>query len=159
VTPHPEEKRSILVAYFEAVAAETIVPAARLFVGEIFLGDGSDAYRVDWNVVAWAIQNLTRLDDDELRAHYSKLGGIAAVAADAFEGRLPSGISVTEAWAWGAELAAASGLDEQRVLVAEMLARLSSLEARYLVQLIVGDFQIGLDATDIDAAVAARHPR
>lgn len=159
VTPHREEKRSILVAYFEAVGAETIIPAARLFVGEIFPGDDSGRYRIDWKVVGRAIQNLTRMDDDELRARCFKLGEISAVAAEAFAGRLPSGIAVTEAWAWCDELATASEPEEQLVLVAEMLARLSSLEARYLVQLIIGDFQVGLDAADIDAAVAARRPR
>jgi hypothetical protein len=159
VTPHREEKRSILVAYFEAVGAETIVPAARMFVGEILPGNDSGRYRLDPNVVARAIQSLTRMDDDDLRARSSKLGEISAVAAEAFAGRLPSGMSVTEAWEWGEDLAASPEPDEQLVLVAEMLARLSSLEAGYLVQLVVGDFQIGLDAADIDAAVAARRPR
>jgi ATP-dependent DNA ligase len=114
---------------------------------------------VDWQIVAQVIQGLTRMSDEHLRARCSTLGDIAAVAADAFAGRLPSGISVVEVAAWAEELAAASEPDDERDLVSGMLARLSSLEACYLVQLIVGDFQIGLDAADIDAAVAARQPR
>ena len=159
VTPHREEKRAILVAYFEAVAAETISPATRMFVGEIFPRDDSAARWIDGPIVAQAIQGLTRMNDESLRDRYAKLGDIASVAADAFAGRLPSGISVVEVAAWAEELAAASDPDGERDLVSGMLARLSSLEAWYLVQLIVGDFKIGLDAADIDAAVRARQPR
>ena len=159
VTPHREEKRAILVAYFEAVAAETISPAARMFVGEIFPRDDAAARWIDWQIVAQAIQGLTRMNDESLRERYTKLGDIASVAADAFAGRLPSGISVVEVAAWAEALAAASDPDGERDLVSGMLARLSSLEAWYLVQLIVGDFQVGLDAADIDAAVRARPAR
>jgi hypothetical protein len=159
VTPHREDKRAILVAYFEAVAAETIAPAARMFVGEIVPRDDPGTHRVDWRVVAQAIQGLTRMRPDELRIRCTKLGDIASVAADAFAGRLPSGISVADVAAWAEELAAASEADDTRDLVSWMLARLSSLEAGYLVQLIVGEFQIGLDLGDIEAAVAARQPR
>ena len=159
VTPHREEKRAILVAYFEAVAAETIAPATRMFVGEIFPRHDPGAHRIDWEIIAQAIQGLTRMSNESLRARCTKLGDIAAVAADAFAGRLPSGISVAEVAAWAEELAAASDSDDERDLVSGMLARLSSLEACYLIQLIVGDFQIGLDAADINAAVAARQPR
>ena len=159
VTPHREEKRAILVAYFEAVAAETIAPATRMFVGEIFPSDGSAPRWVDWEVVAQAIQGVTRMSDESLRARCSKLGDIASVAADAFAGRLPSGIAVVEVADWAAELAGAFEPEDERELVSGMLARLSSLEACYLVQLIVGDFQIGLDVGDIESAVAARQPR
>jgi len=159
VTPHREEKRGILVAYFEAVAAETIAPATRMFVGAIFPRDDSSAHWIDRQIVAEAIQGLTRMNDESLRASRTKFGDIASVAAEAFAGRLPSGISVVEVAGWAEALAAASDPDGERDLVSGMLARLSSLEAWYLVQLIVGDFQIGLDAADIAAAVAARQPR
>jgi len=58
---------------------------------------------------------------------------------------------------WANDLTAAADAEAQRRLVGEMLARLSSLEARYVVQLIVGDLDIGLDATDIEGALEARH--
>lgn len=159
VTPHREEKRAILVAYFEAVAAETIGPATRMFVGEIFPRESPPGHWIEGAIVAQAIQRLTRMSDERLRARCTKLGDIASVAAEAFAGRLPSGISVAETAAWAEELAASTEPDDERDLVSGMLARLSSLEACYLVQLIVGDFQIGLELRDIEAAVAARQPR
>ena len=77
---------------------------------------------------------------------------MASVAADVFAGRLPSGIAMSEVAGWAADLAAATEPDVQRRLVGEMLARLSSMEARYVVQLIVGELDIGLEPADVDGA-------
>jgi len=60
---------------------------------------------------------------------------------------------------WADGLVAATDPDVQRRRVGDMLARLSSLEARYIVQLIVGELEIGLDPADVEGAVAARHAR
>jgi len=81
---------------------------------------------------------------------------IASVAADVFAGRLPSGIAMRDVGGWADDLAAATGADAQQNLVGQMLARLSSLEARYVVQLIVGGLDIGLGPEDIEGALAAR---
>jgi len=63
---------------------------------------------------------------------------------------------MSEVDGWANDLAATTDADAQRRLVGEMLARLSSLEARYVVQLIVGDLDVGLDSTDIEGALEAR---
>jgi DNA ligase-1 len=149
------EKRMLLDAYFEAVAEETIAPAARFFAGAFFpLEDGRPS-RVDRKLVIQAIQDLARIDLNDLRAR-TEPGALGDMAAEAFAGRLPSGIAVSEVSAWGEALAKASRPAACRALMREMLARTSSLEARYLVKLITGEFDIGVDPADVEAAVAAR---
>ncbi|HEX5076115.1 MAG TPA: hypothetical protein VFW03_23080 [Gemmatimonadaceae bacterium] len=150
------EKRAILDAYFVAVAEETVAPAARFFVGAFFPRTDPGTRRIEATIVADAIRDLARVDPDDLRGRRRKLRDMASVAADVFAGRLPSGIALTEVAGWADDLAAATEPDAQRRLVGEMLARLSSLEARYVIQLIVGELGIGLDGTDIDGALAAR---
>ena len=154
-TTSRSEKRAILDAYFVVVAEETVAPAARFFTGAFFPPTDSEAGRIEGTVVADAIRELARGASDGFRRR-KKPKDIASVAADVFAGRLPSGIALSEVAGWVDELAAATGADSQRRLVAAMLARLSSLEARYVVQLIVGDLDIGLHSTDIDGALAAR---
>jgi len=157
VTTNRAEKRAILDAYFEAVAEESVGPAARFFVGAFFPLPESATRRIDWTIVAEAIQDLTRMARDDVRARYRESGDIAAVAADAFAGRLPSGIAMSEVAAWSDDLVRATEADAQRRLVGEMVARLSSLEARYVVTLIVGELDIGVNASDVEGAVATRH--
>jgi DNA ligase-1 len=144
-------------AYFTAVAVESVAPAARLFVGEVFPTTGSGTPRIKWEIVVDAIQGLVRVGSSGLRRRCATLGDIGSVAAEVFAGRLPSGIAMSGVARWANDLVAATDPDVQRRLVADMLARLSSLEARYIVQLIVGELQIGLDPADVEAAVAARH--
>ncbi len=153
----PPEKRAILDAYFVAVAEESVPPAARFFVGAFFPPQGSGTRRIEWEIVVAAIQGLVRVGSNDIRRRCAKLGDIASVAAEVFAGRLPSGIAMSGVGGWADDLGAATDPDAQRRLVTDMLARLSSLEARYVVQLIVGELDIGLDTTDVEGAVAARN--
>jgi len=150
------EKRAILDAYFVAVAEETVVPAARFFAGAFFPPTESETRRIEGTLVADAIRELAPGASDGFPRRGKKPSDIASVAADVFAGRLPSGIAMSEVDGWANDLAATTDADAQRRLVGEMLARLSSLEARYVVQLIVGDLDVGLDSTDIERALEAR---
>ena len=149
----PVEKSALLGAYFEAVAYETLAPAARYFAGQLLPPDDPRAITVDRSLVEGAIEDLTRIAPDAFRTPGADLGDIAA---EAFAGRLPSGIAVVDVEAWAEELANAAENDERRVLVREMLARLSAIEARYVVKLVGGELRIGLTDEQIAEAVASR---
>lgn len=157
VTTNHAEKRALLDAYFETVAEESAEPAARFFVGALFPSPESETRRIEWSIVAEAIQDLTRMSLDDVHARYKESGDIGAVAADAFAGRLPSGIAMSEVAGWSDELAKATEPEVQRHVIGELLARLSSLEALYVVKLIVGELDIALDSVDVEAALATRY--
>ena len=152
----PVEKRALLDAYFEAVAYETLAPAARYFAGQLLPPDDPRAIVVDRSLVAGAIEDLTRIAPDAFRTRTSTDADLGDVAAEAFAGRLPSGIAVVDVEAWAENLANASENDARRVLVREMLARLSAIEARYIVKLVGGELRIGLTDEQIAEAVAKR---
>ena len=152
----PGEKSALLGAYFEAVAEETIAPAARYFAGKILPPDDPRTIGVGWSLMVDAIQELTRISPDEFRARYATDGDLGDVAAEAFAGRLPSGIAVVDIEAWANELANARDTETRRALVRDMLARLSALEARYIVKLMGGELEIGLTEAQIQEAVAQR---
>jgi DNA ligase-like protein len=153
----PPEKRAILDAYFVAVAEESVPPAARFFVGAFFPSTDAGTRRIEWEIVVDAIEGLVRGGSTGLRRRCAKLGDIGSVAAEVFAGRLPSGIAMSGVGGWADDLGAATDPDAQRRLVTDMLARLSSLEARYVVQLIVGELDIGLGPTDVAGAVETRY--
>jgi DNA ligase-1 len=152
----PLEKGALLRAYFEAVAHETLAPAARYFAGQLLPPDDPRAITVDRSLVAGAIEDLTRIAPDAFRTRSSADADLGDVAAEAFAGRLPSGIAVVDVEAWAENLANAVADDARRVLVREMLARLSAIEARYIVKLVGGELRIGLTDEQIAEAVASR---
>ena len=156
VAPDPSQKRLLLDAYFEQVAEETIAPAARFFAGAFIpLEDGKPG-GLDWNIVAQAVGDLARIDLDEVRERCSQAGDLGDVAAEAFAGRLPSGIAVSEVSVWGETVAFATAPARVQSLLRDMFARLSSMEARYLVNLISGELDLGIAPAQVEAAVAAR---
>jgi len=110
---------------------------------------------VDSSLIEEAIRDLSRLSTRALRARTRKHGDLAAVAADVFAGRLPSGLSIIDVSLWADDLADASDANERRTLLGEMFARLSALEGQYVVQLLGGALQIGVDEALIEEALAA----
>jgi DNA ligase-1 len=152
----PDEKRALLEAYFAAIADESVGPATRFFAGDIFAGSGT---RVSWRLIAKAIDELTRLNAGRRRTRRIVQGDLSSIAEEAFAGRLPSGVSVCEVDEWASALVAAQSAETQGELLYDMLARLNSMEAKYLVSLLCGELGIGMSREEIEAAVrAARAP-
>lgn len=148
------EKGALLEAYLSVVADDTLAPAARFFSGTIQpLRDGR-TIRVGWSIVIDAMRELTHIDPAKLRVRYAHSGDLGDLAGEVFAGRLPSGVSVAALAAWAGTLASAPGANARRALVRDMLARLSSLEAQYLVKLLGGKLRIGLEESQIEEAIA-----
>ena len=151
----PEDKQGLLDAYFAVVAEETVAPAARFFTGRL-VSTGDASIRVAESVVGDAIQKVGRIDLEDFRARCDRTGDLGEVAAEAFAGRLPSGLPVSEVGAWADDLGMAIGTRAERELIADMLAHLSSLEAQYVVRLLVGRFDVGVETADVELALARR---
>jgi len=146
---------SLLDAYFGAVAEESIAPATRYFLGSMFAVREKRRLVVDPSLIEQAIRDVTHLSTRAFRARTRTYGNLATVAADVFAGRLPSGLAIIDVALWADDLADASDATERRTFLSEMFARLSALEAQYVVQLLGGELQIGVDAALIEEALAA----
>jgi hypothetical protein len=153
-TNDPADRQALLEAYFAAVAAETVAPAARFFLGTIGSRNGETGPAVADETVIRAMQDLARMHPDELRERCRTAEDLGCVAAELFAGRLPSGLSMSEVASWGKQLRAARDEESRHTLVRDMLARLNSLEARYLVNLITGRLALGLDEATIEEVLA-----
>jgi DNA ligase-1 len=147
----------LLDAYFESIAAESVAPAIRFFAGEFL---GGPTTRIPWTLIAKAIQDLTRVNVSRRRARRIVQGDLSNAVAEAFAGRLPSGLSMSEVDEWSNELSAAGDAESQGPLIRDMLSRLSAMEAKYLVSLISGDLRIGMSRPQIEeVAATARRSR
>ena len=146
------DKVALLRSYFESVAAQTIGPAARFFVGRIL--PRHETIGVGPSLVVDAIQELTHISADEFRERYVKHGDLGDAAAEIFAGRLPSGIAVDDVMIWVDELATTPDPDARRLLVRDMFARLNGLEARYLVKLLGGTADFGVTEAHVEEALA-----
>jgi hypothetical protein len=149
-----DEKRALLEAYFEAVAEESIGPAARFFCGQLVSQRDARTLIVESGLIADAIQELGWLSSDKFRAEYVAQGDLACAAAEVFAGRLPSGVSIIDIESCVLDLAGATEPDDRRDVVREMFSRVSSLEAQYLVRLLTATLSIGIDETLVEEALS-----
>ena len=150
-----EDRLRLLEAYFVAVAEETVEPATRFFQGRL-VSTADPSTRVAESVVGEAIREVGRIDLEGFRARCARHSDLGEVAAEVFAGRLPSGLPVSEVGAWADDLGMALGTPAERELVADMLGHLSSLEALYVIRLLLGQLDAGVDAADVERAVAFR---
>jgi hypothetical protein len=150
-----EEKRALLDAYFGTVAEESIAPAARFFCGRMTPAREGRPAIIESGLIANAIQDLGRLSSAAFRARYVDHGDLADAAAEVFAGRLPSGVSIIDAATWMTALADAPEADARHAWLRDMFSRVSALEARYLVQLMNGTMDIGVDQALVEEALAS----
>jgi DNA ligase-1 len=171
-TPRRDDKRALLEPYFGALDANTIGSAVRILAGALFTSakpgapettsaetDTSDAgpipTPVSRTLAVTAIRALTRVSAERLLDLTMKLGDLGDVAGEVFSGRLPSGVSVREAEDQLRGVVTAADSDTVRLpLVRDVLAKLSGIEAQYVVRLLCGDLGIDVDQSLVEEALA-----
>jgi len=168
----PEVKRSLLEPYFLALDAHAIGPAARVFAGVIAASDNIQASEsrdadgansatsappsltISRTVTVGVIRGLTRASAERLLELTMKLGDLGDAAGEVFSGRLPSGLAVVDVESWLRDLAATETEEARVPLLREMLAKLSGVEARYLVRITDRGLDIGVDQRLVEEALA-----
>ena len=159
----PEVKRSLLEPYFLALDGHTIGPAARIFAGAIGAPNGrvangdaseSPSLTISRTATIGVIRALTRASAERLLDLTVKLSDLGDAAGEVFSGRLPSGLAVVDVETWMHTLAATEGEAARVPLLREMLAKLSGIEARYVVRITDGGLDIGVDQPLVEEALA-----
>ncbi len=106
--------------------------------------------RLLWRVVA----ELAGKDESELTAAYRKHGDLGAVAGEVLAARAGQGLDVLEVQDFFRRIAAARGPAAKSLLVRDLLARATPLEAKYIVKIMTGDLRIGLKESLVEDAIA-----
>jgi DNA ligase-1 len=103
-----------------------------------------------WRVVA----ELSGKDEAALTAAYRKHGDLGAVAGEVLTASSEQGLNVLEVADRFRQIAAARGPSAKTVLVRDLLARVTPLEAKYIVKIMTGDLRIGLKESLVEEAIA-----
>jgi DNA ligase-1 len=150
----PDEKRSLLEPYLVALDAHTIGPAARIFAGVSRPDGDATPLTISRTLTVGVIRSLTRASAERLLELTMKLGDLGDAAGEVFSGRLPSGLAVVEVEEWLRTLAAAETDEARLPLLRDMLAKLSGIEALYVVRITDGGLHVGLDQSLVEEAIA-----
>ena len=177
-------KADLLGAYLADLPEADLAHAARWAAGRVFPLADQRTVNVGHAALLTAIAEASGASKDALRQRLVALGDPGDVAAEALGGGMRNGeaersagasgaeadpaslhpespipLSVTDAAAFFADLAATRGSKKKTEAVAALLGRVSPPEARFLVKLLTGETRIGLLQGGVEAALARTFDR
>jgi DNA ligase 1 len=162
------QKTALLAEYFKSVAVTEAAVAAVFFSGRPFPVWEETTLQVGGTQLWRLVLELSGKSEVELTAAYREHGDLGAVAGAVLPMEEPPRSSPSSAKradheAWFSpggvqgtfrEIAAARGPAAKGVLVRELLASISPLEAKYIVKIMTGDLRIGLKESLVEEAIA-----
>ena len=148
-------KADAVAAYLGTLDDADLMRAARFASGRVFSLSDQRSVNVGTAVLLRAVGQATGQEPDALRPRLVALGDEGDVAAEAALPlcRPPSALTLEAAETFFAHLAALRGLHARTDAVAQRLAPLSPVEARYLVRLLAGNLRVGLLESGVESAL------
>ncbi|HEY1771415.1 MAG TPA: ATP-dependent DNA ligase [Chthoniobacterales bacterium] len=154
-TPAKLQKVQLLSDYLRTLAADQLRNATIYLTGTPFAQTDQRTLQTGWAVIYRALLGASRLGDAELRRIARSHGDASKAALEALAGRTAvAPFSLGEAKALFEELHRTRGPVAKTELLQARLAKLSPLEAQYVVKILTGDLRIGLREGLVEEAIA-----
>ena len=147
-------KTGIVADYLKSRAMDEAAVSAVFLSGRTFPPWEETTLQVGGRLLWWVVEELAGKDESELTAAYRKHGDLGAVAGEALAARPGQGLDILDAQDFFRRIAAARGPAAKSVLVRDLLARATPLEAKYIVKIMTGDLRIGLKESLVEDAIA-----
>src|SRR5438132_8140427 len=149
------EKIAIVADYFISRTAEEAAISAVFLSGRPFPMYQETTLQVGGSLLWQVVQELSEKSEEQLADSYRKHGDLGAVAGEVLPHHQSSAaLSVSEAEKTFGEIAPARGPAKKAALLRGLLARVTPLEAKYLVKIMTGDLRIGLKESLVEEAIA-----
>ncbi len=149
------EKVRLLSEYLRTLPNEQLPIATIYFTGEPFPQSDLRTLQVGWSVIFRALIAASKLSEIEFRRIASSHGDAGKTAFEALESRTsPEPFGVLESRAFFDDLQKVRGPLNKTELLQARFAKLSALEAEYIVKILTGDLRIGLREGLVEEAIA-----
>jgi DNA ligase-1 len=148
------QKTVIVADYLKSRTVDEAALSAVFLSGRAFPAWEETTLQVGSSLLWRVVAELSGNDEAALRAAYRKHGDLGAVAGEVLEARSGQGSSILEVGAAFRQIAAARGPAAKTMLVRDLLARATPIEAKYIVKIVTGDLRIGLKESLVEEAIA-----
>ena len=149
-------KIEILSEYFRTLDPEALPVAALCLGGRAFAQSDPRVLNIGSAVIKRALLAVSGVSEDHLRRLGTSLADLSEVAEAVLPGRTqPEPFSMVDAMALFDELERTRGPLAKGELLQKTLARITSLEARYVIKILTGELRIGLKEGLLEEALAA----
>lgn len=149
-------KIEILSEYFRTLGDADLATVSLYFAGRAFAQSDPRVLQLGGAVIWRALLAVAGTSHAQLKELSRSLGDLSEVAAQVLPGRTrPEPLTLANSREIFDELERARGSLAKTALLEKTLARLSTLEARYVIKIVTGDLRIGLKEGLLEEALAA----
>src|SRR5487761_1261216 len=149
-------KRAAIAEYLRTLDATTAGIAAQYLTGAPFAESEDRTLQVGGQVVARALETVTKANAAAMGAAYRRYGDLGAAAEELLHSTNPQGhaLSLTDISNRFALLASTRLHSARQTQLIDLLRSLSPLEAKYAIKLMVGDMRTGVKQALVEEAIA-----
>lgn len=150
-------KIELLRDYFRSLAPEDQLPLAAVYLtGRAFAQSDPRVVQAGWAVIKRALLAVSRATEGELRDIASRHADAGRTAFDILQNRTrPEPLPLVESRRFYERLGSTRGPIAKAELLQGLLARISPVEAKYVVSILTGDLRIGLKEGLVEEAIAS----
>jgi DNA ligase-1 len=148
------QKTAIVAGYLKSRETDEAAVSAVFLCGRAFSAWEETTLQIGGSLLWRVVAKLSGKDEAALTAAYRKYGDLGAVAAEVLADRSGPGVNILEVEHTFRQIAAVRGPTAKSALVQDLLARVTPLEAKYIVKIMTGDLRIGLKESLVEEAIA-----
>ncbi len=148
------QKTTIVADYFKSRTPDEAAVSAVFLSGRAFPAWEETTLQVGGSLLWHVVAELSGKDEAALTAAYRKHGDLGSVAGEVLAQGPEQGLNVLEVAESFRQIAVTRGPAAKTVLVRDLLARATPLEAKYVVKIMTGDLRIGLKESLVEEAIA-----
>jgi DNA ligase-1 len=158
-------KIDLAADFLKNLQADEVEPGVSMILGRPFPKWDQRVLEISWATLSGLIKRITDLDWGDFRVAYSQTGDVGAAVRSVFEASkrrkqatlFENPLSILEVKRTFEGIAEASGVgsrERKERLIETLLGRVSPLEAKYLVKILIGDMRTGFSEGLMEMAVA-----
>ncbi len=147
-------KERLLADYLVKLDDASLERAVVFFSGSPFPRREQRVTGVGWSTIGDAVVEASGRTHEELWAAYPKYADLGDAVADIFPEDQSRTITLPELGEYFDRLAATSGANEKKSVLAELFRKVDAQGARFIVKILQSEFRIGLQEGLVESAVA-----
>lgn len=149
------EKRALMAAFLQEAAPEQAALAAQYLAAQVFPETAGKVLNIAGALLHKVVEQRSKASPQAMHAAYLRHGDLGAAAADLLPRPKPGpALTLKELQRLFEQLSETRGAEGKRHYLLELMERVSSLEAKYLIKLMLGDMRIGVKQSLVEEAIA-----
>ncbi len=147
-------KTGIVAEYLKSRTTDEAAVSAVFLSGRAFPAWEETTLQIGGRSLWQIVAELSGKNEADVTTAYRRHGDLGSVAGELLPERAGQGLNILEVEQIFRQIAAARGAAAKTVIVCDLIARATPIEAKYIIKIMTGDLRIGLKESLVEEAIA-----